>query len=159
MSNQTTCAHCGETFDGGVAIIGQPNARMESLLMKLGSHMNKKHPQYAQGLQINGAAFMGWMFLRNFKSTDEELNLHRDQLRWQIHQQTLSARFSDESLKEQCGKLAERFMDEALDIPVTSAEQFRVIAAEILLEVFTGMRNDLEEPNKYAVPEVPQVVA
>lgn len=103
----TTCRHCGAAFDGGVEIIGQPGARLASLLHQLGSHMNTAHPEHAETMGVIGADFMGWLFLMNFKSADEQLNLYCDQRRWHIHQQTLSARFSDESLKEQCEKLAE----------------------------------------------------
>jgi hypothetical protein len=158
----TTCLHCSERFDGGVEIIGRPSARMEALLMKLGSHMNTKHPEHAQALGLHGAAFMGLLFLKNFKSTDAELNLHRDQMRWQIHQQTLNARFSDESLREQCSALAARLvclMVDADAIHETRAKRLNRLQNQydgVLLEVFTGIRNDLEEPGKYAVNAVAQ---
>jgi hypothetical protein len=161
LAPTTTCVHCSEHFDGGAEIIGQPTARLEVLLKKLGSHIQKKHPdpEQAQQLAMYGAALMEMLFLRkNFTSTDPGLIQHRDQMRWNIHQQTLNARFSDESLREQCATLATRLMDEALDIPVTGVTQFQNIVREILFDVFTGMRNDLEEPNKYATPEVAQVV-
>ena len=154
----TVCKHCNERFDGGVEIIGQPGARLASLLQKLGSHMNTKHPELAQGMGVIGADFMGWLFLANFKSTDETLNLYCDQRRWHIHQQTLAARFSDESLREQCFSLATKMV--ALT-PAYSPDEIRnqhSAFLPLLLEVFTGMRNDLEEPHRYSTVEQPAVV-
>ncbi len=153
VTDLTECLLCGEKFTGPrIAIIGKPAARLEQLLISLGSHLNTKHPAEAQALDLHGAAYIGMLFLRNFKSTDQQLNQQRDRLRWQIHQQTLNARFSDESLREQCGALAMRLIesfdnDEGCpDI----AQRF----TPILIEVFTGMRDVLEEPNKYAVAGV-----
>ena len=151
----TTCKHCGQTFDGGVEIIGRPNARMEALLLKLGSHMNTKHPEHARYLQMQGASYLGLVFLTNFKSTDPELNLQRDRHRWEIHQQTLNARFSDESLREQCGTLALALADSIKDD--NDNQRYRdVIAATfmpIILEAMTSVRDALEEPNRYATVE------
>lgn len=156
----TTCKHCNERFDGGVEIIGQPGARLASLLHKLGSHMNTKHPELAQGMGVIGADFMGWLFLANFKSTDEKLNLYCDQRRWHIHQQTLAARFSDESLREQCAALAETLLQrirwtdsDHIDLDAT-AHQFTIA----LLESFTSVRDALEEPHRYSTVEQPAVV-
>lgn len=155
LSPITTCKHCNERFDGGVAIIGQPSKRMQDLLMKLGSHMNTKHPDHARSLDIYGAAFMGFMFLLNFKTTDEELGLHRDRLRWQIHQQTLNARFSDESLREQCKRLA------ASVLKVVYDEHFDadVDLPRVLYEAMSSVRDALEEPNRYAVEKQGQLVS
>jgi hypothetical protein len=153
----TTCKHCNMRFDGGLEIIGRPNARMEALLMKLGSHMHKAHPQHAQALNLHGAAFMGMLFLMNFKSTDAELNKQRDQARWQIHQQTLNARFSDESLWEQCTALTQRLGD-AFDETVSNDEA-RTIINDMLFEVVKSIRDALEEPNRYPEAKAEQLVS
>ena len=150
LTDITECRLCGATFTGPrIAIVGRPDARIQALLESLGSHLNLKHPQQAQAMNINGAAYMGLLFMMHFKSTDAELNSQRDILRWQIHQMTLNARFSDESLKTLCDALALRL----LDCPT------RETARSILLEVFTGMRDVLEEPNRYAVSKPEQLVS
>ncbi len=159
--NVTTCKHCKASFDGGVEIVGRPNARMEALLMKLGSHMNTAHPEHAQMQGVIGASFMGWLFLANYNSTDEGLNLYRDQARWQVHQQTLNARFSDEKLKEHSAELARRFVlmcdeDSCNDIHVDTTQR-RIY--DILLEAVTSIRDTLEEPNRYAEAKAEQLVS
>ncbi len=160
----TTCKHCAATFDGGVEIVGRPNARLEALLRKLGSHMNTKHPEHVIPLEINGAAYMGMLFLSNFKSTDAKLNEERDRQRWQIHQQTLNARFSDESLKEQCIKLAGSLQQDLADLAihhdyVIPDEAMRQSFARIIIEAMTSIRDVLEEPNRYAEAKPEQLVS
>lgn len=153
----TTCRHCGAAFDGGVEIIGQPGARLASLLHQLGSHMNTAHPEHAEAMGVVGADFMGWLFLANFQSADEQLNLYCDQRRWHIHRQTLGARFSDESLREQSEALASRLFDHVV-LSRGSTDDAMVFLQTILLEVFTGMRDALEEPHRYSTQQQPAVV-
>lgn len=151
----TTCVHCGARFDGGVEIIGKPTARVEALLMKLGSHMNTKHAEHVVPLEINGAAYMGMLFLSNFKSTDAALNLERDRQRWQVHQQTLNARFSDESLLQQCKALAKRIYDVSDGCGPGVSEDI----AQMLYEAMASVRDALEEPNRYAPEKREQLVS
>jgi hypothetical protein len=161
VARTTTCKHCGQTFDGGVEIIGRPNARMESLLLKLGSHMNTKHPEHARYLQLQGASYLGLVFLTNFNSTDAELHLQRDRHRWEIHQQTLNARFSDESLRKQCMALMERIAD-AVDDNLGEecvSKNARELVAAMLLEAMTSVRDALEEPNRYSEAKTEELVS
>lgn len=157
------CKHCGEKFSGPrIEVIGQPEARLQAYLQILSKHFYEKHPQQAQMMDIHTAIYSGLLFLMNFKTNDKDLNEKRDQLRWTIHQQTLNARFSDASLKEQCKALASTLESaiemgevgkEEIDTKATT-ERFRVI----LLEVFTGMRDVLEEPGKYAQEQPSKVL-
>jgi hypothetical protein len=153
----TKCLHCGETFEGGVVIVGRPTARLESLLHKLGSHMNTKHAEHAQIMGIYGTAFMGMLFLTNFKSDDVELNAERDKTRWTIHQQTLATRVTDDTLKEQSRELA-RTIFEMRGIPSDNATVVLDSFQEHILHAFTQLRDALEEPNKYELPKVGQLV-
>jgi hypothetical protein len=146
----TTCKHCGASFDGGVEIIGQPGARLATLLHKLGSHMNKQHPEHAEAMGVIGADFMGWLFLTNYTSTDEKVNLYWDQRRWHIHQQTLNARFSDESLKMWSGLVADKIIRQGVTDP-------RVVCA-MVYEALIDMRTRLEETNRYSDQAQPAVV-
>jgi hypothetical protein len=130
---------------------------MEALLLKLGSHMNTKHPEHARYLQMQGASYLGLVFLTNFKSTDAELNLQRDRHRWEIHQQTLNARFSDGSLLTQCDELASRLYDHAVLSP--NAGEGVAAIRKILLEAMTSVRDALEEPNRYAEAKAEQLVS
>lgn len=118
--------------------------------------MNTKHPELAQGMGVIGADFMGWLFLANFKSTDEKLNLYCDQRRWHIHQQTLAARFSDESLKNECSELASRIFDNVALAGTTDDTVSRI--ERMILEAMTSVRDALEEPHRYSTVEQPAVV-
>jgi hypothetical protein len=165
ISDSTICKHCGERFSGPrIEVIGQPEARLQAYLQVLSKHFYEKHPQQAQMMDIHTAIYSGLLFLMNFKTTDKELNGKRDQLRWTIHQQTLNARFSDASLTAQCRELSRKLVDtvSALDHNaegmVAHEDLVRAAFEVILIEVFTGMRNDLEEPGKYAVEQPAKVV-
>jgi hypothetical protein len=147
----TTCKHCNASFDGGVEIVGQPGARLATLLHKLGSHMNKQHPEHAQAMGIIGADFMGWLFLANFKSADEQLNLYCDQRRWHIHQQTFHARFSDGELKN--------WSDSVADDVMRLGDANPQAARELIYQAMIYMRERLEEPNRYSAQAQPAVVA
>ena len=152
----TQCLHCGETFEGGVVIVGRPTARLEALLHKLGSHMNTKHPQFAEAMGVYGTAFMGMLFLTNFTSNDEMLNAERDKQRWMIHQQTLPYRMDDDVLKKQAGELARHLYETINDDDGCQDMMHEVTAA--ILDRFTQLRDALEEPNKYELPKVGQLV-
>jgi len=157
----TQCLHCGETFEGGVVIVGRPNARLQALLIKLASHMNQKHPDFAQGMNLDGVTFMGWRYLTNFKSDDEDLNAESDKQRWMIHQQTLPYRMDDAVLKKQAGETATalRQVEEQLTRNNVIMNDERNEAFEmIILDKFKELRDALEEPNKYELPKVGQLV-
>jgi hypothetical protein len=160
ISDSTTCKHCGEKFSGPrIEILGQPEARLQAYIQILSKHFYECHPREAQMMDIHTAIYSGLLFLMNFKTTDRELNEKRDQLRWTIHQQTLNARFSDESLKKQCSELASTLFKrvphfEGAHEAVGLLGEFH----QILLEVFTGMRDALEEPRKYEQERAPQLV-
>ena len=170
MATLTRCLHCGETFEGGVVIVGRPTARLQALLVKLASHMNQKHPDFAQGMNLDGVTFMGWRYLTNFKSDDEDLNSESDKQRWMIHQQTLPYRMDDDVLKKQAGELAALLSHQAIsEVPEELRNKYASHAiawegdmkrsfAELILETFTQLRDALEEPNKYELPKVGQLV-
>lgn len=158
LGELTVCKHCGEKFTGPrIEVIGQPEARLQAYLQILSKHFYEKHPQQAQMMDIHTAIYSGLLFLMNFKTTDKDLNEKRDQLRWTIHQQTLNARFSNESLNQQCQQLAIKLGRHAAAGDVAQAEDMAQFFKPIILEVFTGMRDVLEEPGKYA-PEQPSKV-
>ncbi len=160
LADLTTCLLCGQIFTGPrVQISGRQNGRLQNYLLQLGKHFNEKLPDHAKAMNIRGAEFMGLLFLLNFRTSDTELQTERDRLRWQIHQQTLNARIPDEKLKEKCTALSSQLMTEAAKVFVEfsmSREDAQVVikraesqCAATLIEVFTGLRDVLEEPNKY----------
>lgn len=155
LADITTCLHCGQKFSSPrVTIIGQPTARLEQYLEALAKHLQEKHPQRGMIMAQHGAAFMELVFLRNFKTTDPELSEQQDRVRWQIHQQTLKARYPDENVKEQALGLSSILLnairwtdDDHIDVDQTGA-----LFAARLTEAFTSIRDALEEPGKYSDP-------
>lgn len=102
---------------------------------------------------------MEMLFLRNFKTTDPELSEQQDRVRWQVHQQTLKARYPDENIDLQAYDLADRLLINLVDAESATGigrekleDRLRREFAELLVEAFTSIRDALEEPNKYAPP-------
>jgi len=160
LADITECLLCGEKFTGPrIAIVGRPNARMEQLLSTLGAHFESQHPQHAQAMNIDGASFMGMLFLMNFKSTDQQLIAQRDHLRWQVHQKTLAVRVPDDKLEKVCGDLSVEISKVFIKLnnDTLQSMDFAEKAATVmglLIPIFEGLRDELEEPNKYPSPSV-----
>jgi len=164
LADITTC-FCGQKFTGPrLQVIGEPNARLRKYIEGLSQHFQEKHPDVARAMDAQALFYCGWLFLRNFRTTDPELKAERDRKRWEVHQQTLNARFSDESLTAQCRNLSQRLvdtvaaLDHAAEGMVAHEDIVRSALECILIEVFTGMRNDLEEPGKYAEEKAVELV-
>jgi len=158
LADITTCVHCGQKFSSPrLTIIGEPTARLESYLKGLSRHLQEKHPQLGQLMVQQGAAFMEFLFLRNFRTTDPELSEQQDRVRWQVHQQTLKARYPDESLRNDAAALGARlcevfrgYLEECGGI--TAAEEMHSEITSNVIEAFVSIRDALEEPGKYPVP-------
>lgn len=152
---------CGQKFTSHrVPIIGEDkNARLHKYLSGLAKHLSEKHPDLGLQMAQHGAAFMEMLFLRNFKTTDPELSEQQDRVRWQVHQQTLKARYPDENIDLQAYDLADRLLINLVDAESATGigrekleDRLRREFAELLVEAFTSIRDALEEPNKYAPP-------
>ncbi len=103
LADITTCAVCGQKFTGPrLQVIGEPNARLRKYIEGLSQHFAEKHPEVSRAMDAQALFYCGWLFLRNFKTTDPELKEERDRKRWEVHQQTLNARFTGVSLRRQC---------------------------------------------------------
>jgi hypothetical protein len=139
---------CGQKFSHPhVTIIGDDKARLNHYMEGLAKHLHSKHPEVGQAMVAAGAAFMELLFLRNFKTTDAELSEQQDRMRWQIHQQTLKARYPDENLREQAEAMAEDIFEEA-----THNTEGRANISDMLEVAFRSIRDALEEPGKYEAP-------
>lgn len=156
----TKCLLCGQSFTTQyIQIIGKPDQRFEKYMQDLKKHLDARHPEQALIMVQNGGAFMEMLFLMNFQTTDEELRKKIDFVRWQVHQQTLGARIKDDKLRNTCGSLAQRLVAMVLDAKLTEgamgAERLDDRLAreftEELIPVFTGIRDELQEPNRYPV--------
>jgi hypothetical protein len=156
LADITTCVHCGQKFTHPrITIIGAPKARLDNYMAGLAKHLVEKHPEIGEQMVPLGSTFMELLFLRNFKTTDPELNEQQDRVRWQIHQQTLKARYPDENLIAQCRYLSQRLVDTMAELDneapgmVAHGDLVRSAYECILIEVVTAIRDALEEPGKY----------
>jgi hypothetical protein len=147
---------CGQRFSAPrVQIIGDDKARLNQYLEGLSKHIGAKHPEVGQMMVQAGAAFMEMLFLRNFTTTDPELSEQQDRMRWQVHQQTLKARYPDENLQQQAGQLAGMLVDtlSALDSETDGLmARGDIVAAAFqstIEEAFRSIRDAFEEPGKY----------
>ncbi len=147
---------CGQKFSAPrVSIIGQTDARLNNYLTGLSKHLGAQHPEVGLQMAQHGAAFMELLFLRNFKTTDPELSEMQDRVRWQIHQQTLKARYPDENLEQQAHALAVTLVECADELPdegFVNREPAIALYQSIVANAFRSIRDALEEPGKYATP-------
>src|SRR5208282_4764016 len=96
-----------------------------------------------------------------------------DFLRWRLHQETLAYRIPDQNLTEQTGELAGRLVDTfmamltmAFDNVHESAPAFvdkmkPQLKAEIVAQlapVFKGIRDLLEEPDRYPQTDIRPII-
>ena len=155
IAGLTTCLLCGKTFGGPVAIaIG--NSRTGALLAKLASHLNKHHPEVRDAIDLMKLQMDGAMQMMNFKTTDAALMQQVDILRWSVNQQTLPCRVSDENIdartKEIAATIAGLVVDEYYEEanpPIEWPNELEATIHARLKEVFTALRDAMQEPGKY----------
>ena len=160
LADITTCVHCGQKFSHPrLTIIGENKARLNSYMKGLNDHLAQKHPDLGLQMAQHGMAFMEMIFLRNFRTTDPELSEQQDRVRWQVHQQTLKARYPDENLNEQASELAGILMSAMVDAEDTPQSIHQAFQLQIA-DAFRSIRDALEEPGKYpgVVPEPAKVL-
>jgi hypothetical protein len=155
----TECLICGRKFAGPQAIvIGQPRA--VALLEKLAQHLETAHSDQNQAIALLSLQYVGLLRMMNFKTTDEMLKVEVDKLRWAINQQTIAARISDETIESKTNGLAGEIVDgffggasgpESPTAEVIARSELKQAIARRVKEVIKGMRDVMQEPNKYAV--------
>jgi len=159
----TICNLCGKKFSGPSAlVIGQP--AIQPYLEEITKHFIKAHKEEEQAIGIKALEFLGMLRLMNFRTADPDIAKQIDYLRWQIHQQTLSARIPDDKLIERTEEVAARLVEMfcavlkmACDAKVESMPTvmgelepiMRKNVRETLEVIFRGIRDVLQEPNKY----------
>ncbi len=145
---------CGQKFSSPrITVLGDSKARLNSYMEGLAKHLHDKHPVIGQIMVQHGAAFMEMLFLRNFTTTDPELSEQQDRMRWQVHQQTLKARYPDENLEEQAHQLTMAIwkivcMFGTPDLNPSENKCTEMVDAKIA-EAFRSIRDALEEADKY----------
>jgi hypothetical protein len=161
----TECLLCGRKFAGPQAIvIGQPRA--VALLEKLANHLETAHGQQNEAIALLSLQYVGLLRMMNFKTNDPELKNEVDKLRWAINQQTIAARISDETIQTKTQNTASKIVDTFFGVMQMEADRTNESVADYialmkpamiadiqkaLSELVTGMRDVMQEPNKYAV--------
>jgi hypothetical protein len=142
-----------------IVIGANPNARLEKYVRAISEHFINDHAEHDRALQIKALEFLGMLRLRNYKTIDPGLVEQRDFLRWTIHQATLNASISDETIKAEGAKFANKLIDEicaqcGIKEPPGLAQ--RGMVARDLIELLTGFRNELQEPGRYKIEDPAQ---
>jgi hypothetical protein len=151
IAGLTTCLLCGKTFGGPAAIV-IGSSRTDALLEKLAKHLHAKHPEVRDAIDIMKLQMDGAMQMMNFRTTDTALMKQVDVLRWSVNQQTLPCRISDENIEARTKEIATAIALEARDKEISKQEvweEFETSVHARLKEVFTALRNAMQEPGKY----------
>jgi hypothetical protein len=162
----TICNLCGEKFSGPSAlVVGQP--AIAPYLERITMHFMKRHKKEENACAIKALEFLGMLRLMNFRTADPDIGRQLDYLRWSVHQQTLAARIPDDKLIERTSDAASRLVDTFWAVLTMSYDQRQdstpefvqalkpALIAEMrtmLEEIFRGIRDVLQEPNKYPAP-------
>ena len=159
----TICNLCGETFaQPGALVVGQP--AIVPYLERIMMHFVTRHKKEDNAVAIKALEFLGMLRLMNFRTADPDIGRQLDYLRWSVHQQTLAARIPDDKLIERTADAASRLVDTFWAVLTMSYDQRHdsipefvqalkpALTAEVrtmLEEIFRGIRDVLQEPNKY----------
>lgn len=156
----TKCRLCGyvfppELFQSATLLLDNPQAKAQQVqqaMMPLVEHLSKFHNEglalspgagrttvsqnksYMSMIELQAATYRGLLVMMAFDVSDELIDKQRDYLRWQIHQQTMRARVSDERIRERA-------------ISFCNTADFSSI--DDLVKLLTEMRDSLEERDRY----------
>lgn len=141
------CTICQKPFAGPMfSKIGLKmdavNNRLAVFTEKLTRHLFEAHPEVAEAVKIQGAEYMGALFLSKFSSGDENLAMQVDVSRWKVLQNVLSCRFSDGQILA----VVEKVVPELLTL--ADARDVQTLTRN-LCGLLASMRDKLEEPGKY----------
>lgn len=144
-----SCRLCGAKFYGPkVAIIGRPHGRQQAFLQKLVDHFRDAHVQEGKGIDLASMEYRGMLLMLYFQIEDPDLAKMHDIARWNVHQKTLGARFTDQQIADMVEKIIP-------DIYTLVQMGDTVTLRKNLQGCFANLRDRLEEPGKYT----PQAVA
>ena len=147
-----SCVHCGKTFYGprfGVSMIRDRNQlhAMGKFLNDLKRHLAEDHANEAGGIMAAEAEFSTMMVLSRFRSNDAELQRKVDMSRWNVHQNTLAVRVTDEEIAASVAAIVPEL--------VSLAELKDTAGISVRLDgLLRFMRDQIQEPDKYQLSPV-----
>jgi len=141
------CNLCSRLFAGPqLVLVGKgvdaPNNRLMQFLSKLTAHITEVHMDSAKGIFLAAQEYQGMLILANYSTESDALKTQLDLCRWNVHQKTLSMRFTDEQISEWVGKVLPDLM--TLAEMRDTASLHRNLAGMLM-----SIRDRLEEPGKY----------
>ena len=148
----TTCRHCQKNFVGPAGMLittdGRNADRVTQLVKALLEHLTKEHPNELMQANIAAMQFNSLQIMLNFSTTDQAFNEARNMLRWEVHQRTLSASFSDEALKKGAQAAALEIASRSQDAGPESEHHasLEALIAEVIERELRAVRNALQEP-------------
>lgn len=146
LTSTTTCRLCGKKFTGPSSLLIDPGGQSKQknvalFFQQLYGHFQEAHPENMQALAMDQMQYGGLQMLRQFDTTDKDLEGHRDWLRWHIHQRTLKANVSDDGIDG----LLDKITHEAHSI-----ESMVVETRRALREMRDALQEPKEPPNPLA---------
>lgn len=147
-----SCVHCGKTFYGprmGVSMIRDRNQlqAMAKFFHDLRQHLAYAHAKEAGGIMAAEAEFSTMMVLSRFRSNDPQLQKKVDMSRWNVHQNTLAVKISDQEIQASVEAILPELVSLA-DMKDTAGISQR------LSGLLRFMRDQLQEPGKYDLNSV-----
>lgn len=147
VASPVSCVHCGKTFYGprfGIAVVRDRNQMhsMAKFFVSLKQHLADEHAQEAGNIMAAEAEFTTMMVLSRFRSNDPQLQKKLDMSRWNVHQNTLALKVSDEEIAASVAAILPELL---------SLAEMRDTAgiSQRLDGLLRFMRDQLQEPGKY----------
>lgn len=149
-----SCIHCGKTFYGprmSVAMIRDRGhlVQMQQFMQSLRKHLVDDHESEAGNIMAASAEFDTMMVLSRYRSNDRELQRKVDMSRWNVHQNTLAVKITDEEIAASVDAIVPELL------ALAAAGDAATIQMR-LAGLLTFMRDQLQEPDKYRLNAQPQ---
>src|SRR5271166_4900446 len=141
------CSLCNRMFAGPqLVLVGKGvdavNNRLMQFMEKLTGHVMNEHKEVAQGIVLAASEYQGMLILSQYQTSDDNLKLQTDVIRWGLHQKTLAARYTDAQLEQWVGQIVPELLT------LADMRDVKTLTTN-LIGMLQSMRDKLEEPGKY----------
>lgn len=143
------CTLCNRKFYGPrLKLVGQPGNRQAHFLEELATHIMQDHADTATMIALGAQEYQGLFILSQYEIDDPDLARQLDISRWNVHQKTLAARITDQMIADCVNGV---ILDIQTLVQMGDVDGLRRNLSSLL----AGMRERLEEPNKYILTGQP----
>jgi len=176
IASVLTCKLCTHKIAGPAGLVIGPgqSSRVGQFMESLTAHLAQAHPKQFEVLQQKALEFFGLNCIMQYVTQDDRVRYQRDWLRWQIHQVTLNARYTDEKLGLMAAHFAGEMVDETIEALMHAMQaadsgnlrnvfgragvNIKAGVGAKLVEIVTTIRNELQEPTEPQPPASVSVV-